>query len=95
MKVTKLFCGCIAWGADLLYLQDCELGDCLKLPEIQKLVDNDPNMQNLSKAKRKEFLDDLQLHRDTKKTGACSSNAGAVVDCQACIIKMSTEVCTL
>jgi hypothetical protein len=75
-------------------LQDREQGDRLKLSDIQKLVDDDPNMQNLSKTKRKEYLDDLQFHRDEKKMGARSSNNAAAVDCRASITKVSTEVCT-
>ena len=75
-------------------LQDHDHGDHLKLIDIQKLVDNDPNMQNLSKAKQKEYIDDLQVHHDMKIVGACSSNNATVVDCQACIMKVSTEVCT-
>ena len=75
-------------------LQDHDHGDRLKLIDIQKLVDNNPNMQNLSKAKQKEYIDDLQVHHDTKIVGARSSNNAAVVDCWACIIKVSTEVHT-
>jgi len=76
-------------------LQDREQGDRLKLKEIQKLVDDDTSMQNLSEAKQKDYIDELQLHRDTKKVGARSSNVAAAVDCRSCITKVSTEVCML
>jgi hypothetical protein len=76
-------------------LQDREQGDRLSLREIQMLVDDDPDMQNLSKAEKKEYIDDLQFHRDTKQMGARSSNTAAAVDCRACITNVSTEVCTL
>lgn len=75
-----------------MFLQDCEQGDRLKLSEIQKLVDNDPSMQDLSEAKQKEYIDDLLLHRDTTRTGARSSNNAAAADCRTCITNVTTEV---
>jgi hypothetical protein len=76
-------------------LQDREQGDRLKLADIQKLVDDDPSMHNLSDAKQKEYIDIHQDHRDVKTTGARSSNNAAAADCRECITKVSTEVCTL
>jgi hypothetical protein len=75
--------------------QDREHGDRLKLADIQKLVDNDPMMQNLSNAKQKEYIDILQLHRDMKTMGARSSNNAAAADCRECITNVSSEVRTL
>ena len=74
-------------------LLDREEGDRLKLTEIQKLVDDDASMQNLSKAKEKEYIDELLIFRDLKKVGARSSNIAAAVDCRTCIQKVSDEVC--
>ena len=77
-----------------MFLQDLEQGDRLKLSELQKLVDDDDTMQNLSEAKQKDYIDNLQLHRDTKKTGARSSNNAAAADCRTCITNVTTEVRT-
>jgi len=77
-----------------MFLQDREQGDRLKLSEIQKLVDDDTSLQNLSEAKRDQFIEDLQLHRDTKKMGARSSNNAAAADCRTCITNITAEVCT-
>ena len=77
-----------------MFLQDHEQGDRLKLSEIQKLVDDDPSLQNLSEAQQKDFIDELQLHHDTKKAGACSSNNAAVADCRRCIMNVTAEVRT-
>jgi hypothetical protein len=77
-----------------MFLQDREQGDRLKLSEIQELVNNDTSMQNLSETQQKEYIDDLQLHRDTKKTGARSSNNAAAADCRTSITNVTTEVLT-
>jgi hypothetical protein len=77
-----------------MFLQDREQGDRLKLSEIQKLVDDDASLKNLSKAKQAEFIKDLQLHRDTNKTGARSSNNAAAADCRTCITNVTAEVRT-
>ena len=75
-------------------LQDRVQGDRLKLSDIQKLVDEDPSMQNLSDTRKNEYLEDLQIYRETKKSGARTSNLAAAVDCRSCIVKVTEEVCT-
>ena len=77
-----------------MLLQDREQGDRLKLSEIQKLVDDDTAMQDLSEEKQKEYINDLQLHRTTKITGARSSNNAAAADCRTSITNVTTEVRT-
>ena len=76
-----------------LQFEGREHGDCLTLAEIQKLVDDDTDMQDLSKSSQQEYIDALQIHRDTKKTGSRASNVAAAVDCQGVIARVSTEVC--
>ena len=76
-----------------MFLQDREQGDRLKLSEIQKLMDDDPSLQNLSEAQQKDYIDKLQLHCDTKKAGVYSSNNAAAADCRRCITNVTAEVC--
>ena len=56
-------------------------------------MDNDPSMQNLSKTQQQEFIDDLQAHRDLKRTGVHVSNAAVAIDCQGTVSRISDEVC--
>jgi hypothetical protein len=80
-------------SVDMLTLSlDREQGDRLKLADIQKLVDEDTEMQNLSKSEEKVFIDGLKLHRETMKTGVRASNIAATVDARAVVDRISTEV---
>jgi len=58
-------------------------------------MDDDASMQDLSKERQNQFIKNLQAHCDMKKLEAHSSNTAAAVDCQACITRVSTEVCTV
>ena len=71
---------------------DREKGDRLKLAEIQKLVDEDLAMQNLSKSEIKGFIEDLKEHRETMKLGVRASNIAASHDCRTVVDRISTEV---
>jgi hypothetical protein len=46
---------------------DWDKGDHLKLADIQKLVEDDTEMQNSLKSQIKVFIDGLKEHRDTIK----------------------------
>jgi len=70
-----------------------EHSDCLTLTEIQKLMDDDTDMQDLSKLSQQEYINALQIHHDMKKTGSHTSNVAAAVDCWGVIVRVSTEVC--
>jgi len=59
------------------------------------LVDDDASMQDLSKERENQFIENLQAHCNMKKSGAHSSNMAAAMDCQACITRVSTEICTV
>ncbi|KAF8221173.1 hypothetical protein L208DRAFT_1329741 [Tricholoma matsutake] len=81
-----------AKDSDILSLQDHDHGDRLNLAQIQKLVDDDADMQHLSKTRQKEYINDLQAHRDSKTMGACTSNVAAAVDCCTSIARVSLEI---
>jgi hypothetical protein len=93
MKASKFLNYCLARDSDILSLQDRDHGDRLNLAQIQKLVDEDTDMQQLPKARQKEYIDDLQAHRDSKTMGARASNVAAAVDCRTSIGRVSSEVC--
>ncbi|KAF8233126.1 hypothetical protein L208DRAFT_1268597 [Tricholoma matsutake] len=67
-------------------------GSRLKLADLQKLVDDDPSMQRLSKDQQRQYIADLKLHRETTRTGICASNAVAATDFQASVGGVSTEI---
>jgi hypothetical protein len=50
-------------------------------------------MQNLSEAQHQEFINNLQIHRNTMRTGARASNTAAAVDCRGAVAKISNEAC--
>ncbi|KAF8239106.1 hypothetical protein L208DRAFT_1478308 [Tricholoma matsutake] len=75
--------------------EDCGQGDRLMLAEIQHLVNNNASMNNLSKSQKQEYINDLQAHRDTKKSGAHASNAVAAMDCRGTVARISEELTDL
>ena len=70
-----------------------EQGSWLKLAQLQKLVEDNTDMQDLSKARWQEFIDDLQIYCDTKQTGSRASNTAAMIDCRGTVDRISNEVC--
>ncbi|KAF8518835.1 hypothetical protein BU17DRAFT_90632 [Hysterangium stoloniferum] len=72
--------------------ENCKQGDRLTLADIQKLVDDDVSMQNPSKDQCRELFENLQMHRDLKRTGVHISNAAAALDCQGAVSRVSTEI---
>jgi hypothetical protein len=80
-------------SVDVLILSsDRDEGNRLKLADIQKLVDEDAELQNLSNAQKEIFIDGLKLHRETMKSGVRASNVAAAADCRAVVDKISNEV---
>jgi hypothetical protein len=67
-------------------------GGTHSLREIQELVAQDKTLCNISKEQREEAIENLQLHRDLKKTGACASNTSASTDCRVTVAKINVEV---
>jgi hypothetical protein len=72
---------------------DRDIGDRHTLKELQRRVNDDTSMQNLSENQKQEYLTNLQTYRDTKKTGVRASNQAAALDCRGTIDKISGEVC--
>jgi HPt (histidine-containing phosphotransfer) domain-containing protein len=72
---------------------DREKGDRLHLAEIQKLVEDDASMKDLSQPQHQEFIDNLKKYRETNKTGVRASNKLAALDCRGVVDRVSTEVC--
>jgi hypothetical protein len=67
-------------------------GGTYTLREIQELVAVDEALQNLSKERHDELIENLQLHRDLKKVGVRASNTAASTDCRATVAKINLEV---
>jgi hypothetical protein len=75
-----------------MYLSDCVHGDHLNLAKIQKLVEDNSDMQDLSKAQQQEFINKLQLYHNINHTGAGASNTAAALNCQRAIARISNKV---
>jgi hypothetical protein len=65
------------------------------LKDIQKLVNEDNSMQNLTKLQEQEYINNLQVHWDATKMGVWTLNKAAALDCQGLVDKMLNEVCTV
>ena len=55
-------------------------------------MEDDASMQNLSKQKKQEFVNNLKKHWELKRIGVCASNKAAAIDCQGAVGRVSTEV---
>jgi hypothetical protein len=60
--------------------------------EIQKLVDDDLELQDLSKEQEQELKEKLIEHRALKETGARVSNSSAAADTRATMSHINIEV---
>lgn len=67
-------------------------GGTYTLREIQEMVAEDETLHDLSKEQHKEFIENLQLHRELKKTGVRASNIAASTDARATVAKINVEV---
>jgi hypothetical protein len=70
-----------------------DLGNCLTLAKLQDLVAEDPELQNLSSAHKKELKDNIIASRKLKATGVWASNLGAAMDSKAMMERVDREVC--
>jgi len=70
-----------------------EQGSRLKLAQLQKLVEDNADMQDLLKAQQQEFINNLQIYHDTKQTGSHASNTAAAIDCWGTVNRISNKVC--
>ena len=75
-----------------VYPPDHDKGDWLTLKDIQKLVDEDTSMKNLSKIQEKEYINVLEAHWETMKTGVRALNKAAAFDCCGAVGRVSVEV---
>lgn len=69
-------------------------GDGIKLPELYRLVREDPALQNLSKETEKLLRDTVVDLRDLKKTGAHPLNKAYAVDYRAEVRDLNDRVTT-
>ncbi|KAF8344691.1 hypothetical protein F5887DRAFT_850888, partial [Amanita rubescens] len=68
------------------------LGDRYSLADIQKRVDEDEGLKELSKDDKAELIKELQEYRDLKKKGARISNNAAAQDMKHMMQKISIEL---
>ena len=67
-------------------------GNHLNLAQIQKLVEDDTEMQDLSEAQQQVFINKLQTYHNIKHTGIHASNTAATVDSWGAVARISNEV---
>lgn len=70
-----------------------DLGNCLTLTKLQDLVAEDPELQNLSSAHKKELKDNVIVSRKLKVMGVWASNLGATMDAKATMERVDQEIC--
>jgi len=70
-------------------------GEHHSLAEVQKMVAEDPAMQNLTEEKKQTYLAELSNSRYTQKHGVRANNAAAARDVFKTIEKIQNEVCSL
>jgi hypothetical protein len=69
------------------------MGERLSLSEIQQLVEDDPELQNLSEERHKMFIDNLLESRILKHSGARVSNVACARDTRGVMSRINVEVC--
>jgi hypothetical protein len=69
------------------------MGERLSLSEIQQLVEDDPELQNLSEEHHKMFIDNLLESRILKQSGARVSNVACTRDTRGVMGQINVEVC--
>ena len=67
-------------------------GDRYSLADIQKHVNEDESLKELSKEDQAELIKELQEHRDVKTKGTRVSNAAAAQDMKYMMERISIEV---
>jgi hypothetical protein len=77
----------------LMCFSDAAVGEKLKLPALQNLVREDPELQDLTKEQEAKLLQMLEDHRALKATGARASNRAAAQDVRLTLQNLNTEVC--
>jgi hypothetical protein len=62
------------------------------MAEVQKMVTEDPNMHNLTREEKKEFIKQLMDHRELQTSGVRASNVAAARDVVSVMDGVSKEV---
>jgi hypothetical protein len=68
------------------------MGERKSLAELKQLAQVDPELQNLSKERKQELINDLIEARANKKTNTWGSNKAAARDVQSTIDRVTDEV---
>ena len=68
------------------------MGERKSLAELKKMAQDDPELQNLSKERKQELINDLMEARADKKKNARGSNKAAARDVQFTIDRVTDEV---
>jgi hypothetical protein len=71
---------------------DLPLGERKSLAELKQMAQDDPELQNLSKERKQQLIDDLVEARADKKSNARGSNKSAARDVQSTIDRVTDEV---
>ena len=71
---------------------DLPMGERKSLTELKQMAQDDPELQNLSRERKKELINDLIEARADKKNNARGSNRAAAQDVQSTIDRVTDEV---
>ena len=69
-------------------------GERHSLAEVQRMVTEDPGMQNLTEEEKQTYLAELLNSRYTQKHGVRTNNAAAAHDVFKTVEKIQNEVCS-
>jgi hypothetical protein len=73
-------------------LKDLDLGERIKLPELRRLLADDPAYKNLTMEEEDQLKKDVLELREQKKIGARPTNNAAAQDYRAQMMQMNNEV---
>ncbi|KAF8331782.1 hypothetical protein F5887DRAFT_894829 [Amanita rubescens] len=72
--------------------QDRPNGERLSLLEIQKMVDDDKDIENISEEQKNELIKDLKAYRELKQTGSRASSLSVAQDVRQTMQRITIEV---
>ncbi|KAF8346292.1 hypothetical protein F5887DRAFT_1182188, partial [Amanita rubescens] len=72
--------------------QDRPNGERLSLLEIQKLVDDDKDIENISEEQKNELIEDLKAYRELKQMGSRASSLSVAQDVRQTMQRITIEV---
>ncbi|KAJ7165724.1 hypothetical protein B0H12DRAFT_1246941 [Mycena haematopus] len=72
------------------------LGDCYKIPDIKRMVRDDPSMlDGFTEEEEKEMVDEMDARRKVKFRGTRANNKAAGVDAKKTVMRLSAEITAL